>query len=208
MRILVAFALCSIGFAQSTPEQRAAWNQPVKPFRIIGNIYYVGAANVSSFFIKTPDGAVLLDGGLPETAPLIEKNIAALGFSITDVKFLLNSHAHFDHCGGLAELKKLSGARMIASERDRPVLESAKGGAAPFPAAAVDRVIAEGDFVVVQYTFRGTNTGPWRGFPATAKPVERSGIIIFRIVEGKIVEEWLAYDGLTIYRQLGLTPPS
>jgi metallo-beta-lactamase class B len=143
VRVLLGFALCAIGFAQSTPEQRAAWNQPVKPFRIIGNVYYVGAANVSSFFIKTPDGAIVLDGGLPETAPVIEKNIAALGFSITDVKFLLNSHAHFDHCGGLAELKKLSGARVIASERDRPVLESAKGGAAPFPAVAVDRVIRD-----------------------------------------------------------------
>ncbi len=89
-------------------------------------------------------------------------------------------------------------------------LQSARNWRLSFPDLkySVDRVIAEGDFVVVQYTFRGTNTGPWRGFPATAKPVERSGVVIFRIVEGKIVEEWVAYDGLTIYRQLGLTPPS
>lgn len=143
MRILLVFTLCSIGFAQNSADQRAAWNQPVKPFRIIGNIYYVGAANVSSFYINTPQGAILLDGGLPETAPLIEKSIAELGFSIRDVKFLLNSHAHFDHCGGLAELKKLSGAQMIASERDRPVLVSAQGGFAPFPAVKVDRVIGD-----------------------------------------------------------------
>jgi metallo-beta-lactamase class B len=135
--------LCSLAFAQSGPDQRAAWNQPVKPFKIIGNIYYVGAANVSSFFIQTPAGAILLDGGVPETAPLIEKSIADLGFSIKDVKFLLNSHAHFDHCGGLAELKKLSGARMIASERDAPVLNTAQGGAGTFPAVHVDRVIAD-----------------------------------------------------------------
>ena len=147
MRILLAFALCSVGFAQSSPEQRAAWNQPVKPFRIIGNIYYVGAANVSSFFIKTPDGAILLDGGLPETAPLIAKNIAALGFSISDVKFLLNSHAHFDHCGGLAELKKLSGARMIASAADAAVLNSGAGQFGSFPAVHVDRVIKDSDTV-------------------------------------------------------------
>ncbi len=133
----------SVALPQQTSVQRAAWNQPVKPFRIIGNIYYVGAANVSSFFIKTPQGAILLDGGLPETAPLIEKSIAELGFSMKDVKILLNSHAHYDHCGGLAELKKLSGARMIASERDRPVLVSGKGGAGPFPALPVDRVIGD-----------------------------------------------------------------
>jgi metallo-beta-lactamase class B len=143
VRILLAIALLPFSLpAQNSAEQRAQWNQPVKPFRIIGNIYYVGAANVSSFFIRTPDGAILLDGGLPETAPLIEKSIADLGFSIKDVKFLLNSHAHYDHCGGLAELKKQSGAQMIASERDAPVLRTAQGGAGPFPAVDVDRVIA------------------------------------------------------------------
>jgi steroid delta-isomerase-like uncharacterized protein len=89
-------------------------------------------------------------------------------------------------------------------------LQSAKNWRLSFPDLkySVDREIAEGDFVVVQYTFRGTNTGPWRGFPATAKPVERSGVVIFQIVEGKIVEEWVASDKLTIYKQLGLTPPS
>ena len=143
MRLLLWFALCSVACAQNTAEQRAAWNHPVKPFRVIGNIYYVGAANVSSFFIQTPQGAILLDGGLPETAPLIEKSIGQLGFSIKDVKFLLNSHAHFDHCGGLAELKKLSGARMIASERDAPVLNTAQGGFGDFPAVHVDRIIGD-----------------------------------------------------------------
>ncbi len=143
MRILLVLALCSIGFAQNGPDQRAEWNRPVKPFRIIGNIYYVGAANVSSFYIKTPQGAILLDGGLPETAPVIEKSIAELGFSIKDVKILLNSHAHYDHCGGLAELKRHSGANMIACERDAAVLTSAKGGAGEFPAVKVDRVIAD-----------------------------------------------------------------
>jgi len=78
VRILLVFALGALGFAQSA-DQRAAWNQPVKPFKIIGNVYYVGA-HVSSFYITTPAGAILLDGGLPETAPLIEKSIAELAF--------------------------------------------------------------------------------------------------------------------------------
>jgi len=141
MRSLLLFALWSFALAQNTPDQRGAWNQPVKPFKIIGNLYYVGVANISSFYIRTASGAILLDGGLPETAPLIEKNIADLGFSIRNVKILLNSHAHFDHCGGLAELKQLSGAQMIASAGDASVLNTAVGGAAPFPAVHVDGII-------------------------------------------------------------------
>jgi len=142
-------------FAQRDSGERAAWNRPVKPFRIIGNVYYVGVSGVSSFLITTPQGLVLLDGGFPETAPLIEQNIAALGFRIHDVKFLLNSHAHYDHCGGLAELKRLSGAQMLASRADAEVLES--GGRvnfegwknSGFPAVKVDRVIADGETVKV-----------------------------------------------------------
>ncbi len=78
----------------------------------------MGAAGVSSFLITSPQGHILLDGGLAETAPQIEKNITALGFRMQDVKFLLNSHAHYDHCGGLAELKRASKAQMVANEAD------------------------------------------------------------------------------------------
>ena len=142
-------------FAQRDSGERAAWNEPVKPFRIIGNVYYVGVSGVTSFLITTPQGHILLDGGFPETAPLIEKNIAALGFRIQDVKILLNSHAHYDHCGGLAELKRLSGGQMMASQADGEVLES--GGRVSFegwknsgfPAVKVDRVIADGETVTL-----------------------------------------------------------
>lgn len=141
--------------AQRNSGERAAWNEPVKPFRIIGNVYYVGVSGVTSFLITTPQGHILLDGGFPETAPLIEKNIATIGFRIQDVKILLNSHAHYDHCGGLAELKRLSGAQMVASRADGEVLES--GGRvgfegwknSGFPAVKVDRVIANGETVKV-----------------------------------------------------------
>src|SRR5882762_229133 len=108
--------------AQADPESRS-WNQPVEPFRVIGNVHSVGANEITSFLITTPQGHILLDGGFVETAPRIDKNIAALGFRIQDVKVLLNSHAHYDHCGGLAELKRLSGAQMVASRADAEVLE-------------------------------------------------------------------------------------
>jgi metallo-beta-lactamase class B len=124
-------------------SRREAWNQPFAPFRVIGNIHYVGAG-VSAFLITTPEGAILIDGGLPETAPLISKSIADLGFRLSDVKFLLNSHAHFDHAGGLAALKKASRAQLVASRGDAPAL---RAGNADQPAVAVDRVIDDGDTV-------------------------------------------------------------
>jgi metallo-beta-lactamase class B len=120
-RRIASLALLAIGpqlVAQQTPEERVSWNRPFKPFNIVGNIYYVGVQGVSAFLITTPQGSILLDGGFPESAPLIEKNISDLGFRLQDVKFLLNSHAHYDHCGGLTELKKRSGAIMIASAGD------------------------------------------------------------------------------------------
>ncbi|MET0411303.1 MAG: subclass B3 metallo-beta-lactamase [Polyangiaceae bacterium] len=128
-------------YAQSTPALREEWNLPVAPFHVIGNVHYVGAKGVSAFLITTPAGAILLDGGLPETAPLIAKNVATLGFDLRQVKYLLNSHAHFDHAGGLAELKRLSGAQLVASRADAVVL---RAGAPNQPAVAVERVLDDG----------------------------------------------------------------
>lgn len=144
MRITVLIlSLLALG-AQRTASDREAWNQPVEPFQIIGNVYYVGADGVSAFLIRTGDGLILLDGALPETAPQIAKNIASLGFNIRDVKVLLNSHAHFDHGGGLAELKRLSGASLAVSALDAPALEA---GDPNMPPVRVDRRLADGDTV-------------------------------------------------------------
>ena len=133
--------------AASAPSGSAfpsEWYQPFEPFRVVGNVYYVGARGVSSFFISTPAGAILLDGGLKETPPLIEKNLGTLGLRLKDVKVLLNSHAHFDHAGGLAALQKATGATLVASQGDAPAL---RAGAADQPAVRVDRVVADGDTV-------------------------------------------------------------
>ncbi|HEY2295108.1 MAG TPA: MBL fold metallo-hydrolase, partial [Thermoanaerobaculia bacterium] len=115
--------------AQADPTSRSL-NQPVEPYRIVGNIYYVGASDVTSYLITTPEGHILLDGGYVETAPMIEANLKKLGFKLADVKILLSSHAHFDHVGGLAELKRRTGAKFAASERDAPLL--ARGGKGDF----------------------------------------------------------------------------
>ena len=111
--------------AQQPPPAaaRSNWTTPTEPFLIIDNVYYVGTAGLSSFLFVTPEGDILLDAALPDAAPQIEANIKKLGFKLSDVKILLNSHAHFDHSGGLAQLKKDTGAKLIASEGDRSALE-------------------------------------------------------------------------------------
>ena len=91
------------------------WNTPHEPFRIFGNTYYVGTAGLSAILITSSAGHILIDGGLPQSAPLIEANIRKLGFEPRDVRLILNSHEHFDHAGGIAVLQRATGARVAAS---------------------------------------------------------------------------------------------
>lgn len=93
----------------------ADWNGARAPFRIFGNTYYVGVAGLSAVLITSDKGHILLDGGLPQSAPLIHDNIRALGFRTEDVRLIVNSHAHFDHAGGIAALQRYSGAEVAAS---------------------------------------------------------------------------------------------
>ncbi len=122
---VLLFLATSMVYAQ-TDETSRSWNQPREPFRIIGNVYYVGASEIASYLITSSSGHILLDGGFAETSPMIIANIRTLGFQPADVKILLNSQSHFDHAGGLAELKRQTGAKMIASEEDGAVLS--RGG--------------------------------------------------------------------------------
>jgi metallo-beta-lactamase class B len=141
------------GETQSADAQRAAWNRPVEPHGIAGNIHFVGVEGLGAYLITTPAGHILIDGGLEESAPLIERNIRALGFRLEDVKWLLISHAHFDHAGGLASLKAKSGAQLVSMEAERAALESGRhvgdneNGVGRFPAVQVDRVIKDGETV-------------------------------------------------------------
>jgi metallo-beta-lactamase class B len=159
------------------------WNQPGKPFRIVGNVYYVGTAGLASYLIATPQGHILLDGALPQSAPLIEKNVAALGFRMRDVKYLLNSHAHYDHCGGLAQLKRDSGAQMVASEQDATVLSAGYHGSYgtgwgfKFPAIKVDRIVQDGDKVQVAGTVLTAllTPGHTKGCTTWTMPVMEAG---------------------------------
>jgi metallo-beta-lactamase class B len=148
--IFFILALFTSIFAQQDERDRE-WNKPVQPFRIIGNVYYVGAVEITSFLITTPEGHILLDGGFAETAPQIKENIAKLGFKLSDVKILLNSQAHYDHAGGLAELKRLTGAKMLASAEDKILMENggrndfAFDDRFPYEPVRVDQIIKDGE---------------------------------------------------------------
>lgn len=152
--VLLALLFVTNAFGQAT-EQDREWNKPVDPFRIIGNVYYVGASEVTSFLITTPKGHILIDSGYAETVPQIKKNVEKLGFRLGDVKFLLNTQAHYDHAAGLAELKRLTNAKMIASVGDKTALEDgdkndfAWGDKYAFEPVKVDRTIANNETILL-----------------------------------------------------------
>jgi metallo-beta-lactamase class B len=131
------------------------WDKPAPPVRIHANTYLVGTCGISSILITGSDGHVLIDGGTEAGANLIAANIRSLGFRLTDIKYLLSSHEHFDHVGGIARLQRLTGARVIASPTAARVLATGAAGAGdpqagmdkPFPAARVDRIVENGDTV-------------------------------------------------------------
>jgi len=150
---LLCVLLCPAAGCAQVDDTSRSWNQPVKPFRIAGNLYYVGASDLASFLIVTPQGHILLDSGLVETVPQIQHNVTQLGFRLEDVKVLLNTHAHYDHAGGLALLKRLTGATLMASEADAALLAAGGKGDPNFgdklayePVKA-DRILRDGDKV-------------------------------------------------------------
>jgi metallo-beta-lactamase class B len=162
--LLVGCVFCSLG--QSSPGLRAdpphvcddcaEWNKAHEPFRLFGNTFYVGTAGLSSVLITSSAGHILVDGALPQSAPLIDANIRALGFRTEDVRLIVSSHPHYDHAGGIAALQRASGARVAASASGARALEG--GGPTPddpqfgfgrkaneFPAVSGVTVVRDGE---------------------------------------------------------------
>jgi metallo-beta-lactamase class B len=113
--VLATLASGQSGTPASSCANCPVWNEPQQPFRIYGNTYYVGPHGLTSILLTSKSGHILIDGALPESVPQIVANIRSLGFRIEDVKLIVNSHVHFDHGGGIAELQRLSGAKVAAS---------------------------------------------------------------------------------------------
>ena len=155
--ILILIALFySVGAAQtagSSPVSSPDSSGPFKPFKIVANIYYVGTNDVTSYLIVTPNGHILLDTGYEESGSIIRANITELGFKLSDIKIILFSHAHFDHVGGHADMKRDTGARLLASAADAIVLESGETKAffplGSFKPVTVDQKLNDGSTVTL-----------------------------------------------------------
>jgi metallo-beta-lactamase class B len=158
IRVCAAAAATLLGavtnaVAQNSPD----WTEPFPPFRIAGNLYYVGSKGLANYLVATPQGHILINSDLEANVPLIKASIEQLGFKLSDVKILLISHAHWDHDAGSAKIKAVTGARYMVMDADVPVVES--GGRSDFqyggdstlwyPPIHVDRVLHDGDSVTL-----------------------------------------------------------
>jgi metallo-beta-lactamase class B len=129
--LLLIPSLAHAELAEDAPKSCSfceGWNQPQKPFHVYGNTWYVGTRGLAAILVVTDEGLVLIDGALPQSARLIDENIRAAGFDPLEIKYILNSHAHFDHAGGVAALQRYTGARVLASEGSLAVLQSGEVG--------------------------------------------------------------------------------
>ena len=135
---------------QNTPPE---WSKPYQPFRIAGNLYYVGTYDLACYLITTREGNILINTGLAASAPLIQANIEALGFKFSDVKILLTTQAHYDHMGAMAAIKNQTGAKMMIDAQDAEVMadggksDYALGGATVYQPVIADRLLGDGDTV-------------------------------------------------------------
>src|SRR5215469_16798114 len=152
---IVGFILAVCISNRALPQTNPEWTEPFPPFRIAGNLYYVGSKGLANYLITTPQGNILINSDLERNVAMIEASIEKLGFKFADTKILLISHAHWDHDAGSAKIKQMTGARYMVMDADVPVVES--GGKADFqygqraeflyPATKVDRVLHDGDEV-------------------------------------------------------------
>lgn len=157
------------------------YSAPAEPFRIVGTIYYVGAANIASYLITTPQGHILIDTGMNEMHDVIKNNVATLGFKTSDIKIMLSSHAHFDHVEGHAAMQRLTGAQVMAMAGDAEALQSGKDssalGAVGWEPVKVDRVLKHNDTVTLGgMTLRALHTpGHTQGATTWVTTVEDKG---------------------------------
>src|SRR6478752_2825219 len=122
---IALFLLFLLAFGDTIFAQgNADWTEPFPPFRIAGNLYYVGSRGLANYLITTPQGHILINSDLEANVPLIRASVEKLGFKFTDIKILLINHAHWDHDAGSATIKRLTGAKYMVMEGDVPVVES------------------------------------------------------------------------------------
>ena len=154
MRFAVALVLLvTSGLVTAAAQPPRQGSQPVEPYKVIGNVYYVGSVDVSSHIIVTKQGLILLDTGTTEMVPIIQSSLQKLGHRLNDVKIILSSHSHWDHVEGHAAMKQATGARIMALGEDAEAISSGKDNSAlggdGWTPAKVDRVLKDGDTVTL-----------------------------------------------------------
>jgi metallo-beta-lactamase class B len=157
-------ALCLAGAGTIAPAQNVAepankpaeWSKPYQPFRIAGNLYYVGTYDLACYLITSPQGHILINTGVASSAQQIEANVAMLGFKLSDIKILLNTQAHYDHTGAMAAIQKKTGAKVMINEKDAPVIEDGGrsdyafgGDTSSFRPFKADRLLQNNDTVTL-----------------------------------------------------------
>ena len=155
--VIVIAGLCVtvFGLEGAAVQQSSDWTEPFPPFKIAGNLYYVGSKGLANYLITTPQGHILINSDLEANVPMIRDSVEKLGFKFTDIKILLISHAHWDHDAGSAAIKKATGAEYMVMDADVSVVESggktdfhyANSPSSLYPPVKVDRVLHDGDEV-------------------------------------------------------------
>ena len=138
--LLVSLILPAAAHAQANPD----WHRAIPGFRIAGNLYYVGTADLAAYLIATPEGNIVINGNFKEDVPALRKSIEGLGFKYADTKIVLISHAHGDHDEGVGLIKSDTGAKLMVMDADVAAVENTAPGR---PGAKVDRVLHDRDTV-------------------------------------------------------------
>ena len=158
--LAAAFSLTAVSVkAQKVQEPKITneeWNKPYKPFRIAGNLYYVGTYDLACYLITTTEGNILINTGLAASDTLIKNNIETLGFEFTDTKILLTTQAHYDHMGAMAAIKEMTGAKMMVDDKDAAVLKDGGssdyalgGNGSTYQPVTPDRLLHNGDTITL-----------------------------------------------------------
>jgi metallo-beta-lactamase class B len=206
-------AVALLPVQSASGQNNADWTRPFPPFKLIGNVYWVGSYDLSTYLITTPQGHFLINTGVLDTAQKIKASVEQLGFKMADVKILTATHGHWDHVAGLAELKKMTGAALVVSEPEKELLES--GGksdfrfgdtpSARFEAAKVDRTFKDGETLSLGETKLTAHLHPGHTKGATSFTTEirengktyRVGIVnMGSINPGVTVTGMAAYPGI------------
>ncbi|MGH9143559.1 MAG: subclass B3 metallo-beta-lactamase [Vicinamibacterales bacterium] len=208
--MLLCLAVATPGLAQDDPN----WTRPFPPFRLIGNIYWVGSYDLATYLITTPQGNILINTGVGDTARQIKASVEQLGFKLADTKILTATHGHFDHVAGMAELKRLTGAKLIVAEQDKELFES--GGrldfrfgdtpGARFEAVTVDGTIKDSDTIALGGTVLTAHHHPGHTKGATSFTLNvQEGGKTYRVVIANMgsINPGVRVSGMPAYPTIG-----